>query len=131
MQYEELEKALQIEIEKAEEIAIEYIQESVNYYPYIYFGENNIKKFKADSLDEAIDMATEEIEGMDEETVVLIFKEIIELNDGSFDAIVSQVYNVDEDSAYSFGLLYKIEDNKIIFLNKRVFLGEVRNCLIY
>ena len=63
MQYEELEKALQIEIEKAEEIAIEYIQESVNYYPYIYFGENNIKKFKADSLDEAIDMATEEIEG--------------------------------------------------------------------
>ena len=76
-------------------------------------------------------MATEEIEGMDEETVVLIFKEIIELNDGSFDAIVSQVYNVDEDSAYSFGLLYKIEDNKIIFLNKRVFLGEVRNCLIY
>lgn len=131
MQYEKLEKALQLEIEKAEEIAIGYIQERINYSPYIYFGENNIKKFVADSLDEAIETAIEEIEGLDEETVVLIFKEVIELNDGSFDAIVSQIYNIDEDSAYSFGLLYKLEDNKIMFLNKRVFLGEVRNCLIY
>lgn len=131
MQYEELEKELQLEIEKAEEIAIGYLQERINYSPFIYFGDNNIKKFIADSLDEAIELATEEIEGMDEETVVLIYKETIELNDGDFDAIVSQIYNVNEDSAYSFGLLYKIESDTIKFLNKRVFLGDIRNCLIY
>ena len=76
-------------------------------------------------------MALEEIESLDEETVVLIYKDVIKLNDGSFDGIISQIYNVDEDSGYSFGLLYKLEDHKISFLNKRVFLGDVRNCLIY
>ncbi|MCS4225905.1 hypothetical protein [Sphingobacterium sp. BIGb0165] len=130
MQYEELEKELQVEIEKAEEIAIGYIQKRIDYSPFIYFVDNNIKKFIADSLDDAIELATEEIEGMDEETVVLIYKETIELNDGDFDAIVSQIYNVNEDSAYSFGLLYKIESDTIKFLNKRVFLGDIRNCLI-
>jgi len=131
MQYGELEKELQLEIEKAEEIAIGYIQKHIDYSPYIYFGDNNVKKFVADSLYDAIELATEEIEDMDEETVVLIYKETIELNDGNFDAIVSQVYNVNEDSAYSFGLLYKIESDTVKFLNMRVFLGDIRNCLIY
>ncbi|MDO3425579.1 hypothetical protein QWT87_11830 [Chryseobacterium sp. APV1] len=131
MEFEELEQELQSEIEKAEEIAIENIQNGVDFSPFIYFGEKNIKKLKADSLDEAIEMAEEEIEDIEEETVVLIYKNNIQLNDGNFDAIVSQVYNVDEDSGYSFGLVYKIEDNKIKFLNKRVFLGNIRNCLIF
>lgn len=131
MEFEDLEKYLQSEVEKAEEIAIENIQNGVDFSPFIYFGEKNIKKVIADSLDEAIEMAEEEIEDIQEETVVLIYKNTITLNDGSFDAIVSQVYNQDEESGYSFGLVYKIEDNKMKFLNKRVFLGNIRNCLIY
>jgi hypothetical protein len=131
MEFEELETTLQSEIEKAEEIAIENIQAGMNFSPFIIFGEKEIKKFKADSLEDAVDMALEEIESLEEETVVLIYKDVIKLNDGSFDGIVSQIYNVDEDSGYSFGLLYKIEDNKIRFLNKRVSLGDVRNCLIF
>jgi hypothetical protein len=95
------------------------------------FGEKEIKKFKADSLEDAIDIALGEIESLEEVTVVLIYKDVIKLNDGSFDGIVSQIYNVDEDSGYSFGLLYKIEGNKISFLNKRVYLGDVRNCLVF
>jgi len=128
MEFEDLEKDLQAEVEKGEEIAIENIQNGVRFSPFIYFGEKNIKKMIADSLDE---MAEEEIESIDEETVVLIYSNKITLKDGSFDAIVSQVYNVDEGSGYSFGLVYKIEDNKMKFLNKRVFLGNVRNCLIF
>jgi len=131
MDFEDLEKELQSEVERGEEVAIEYIQSGVQFSPFIYFGEKNIKKLVADSLDEALEMAEEEIEDIGEETVVLIYKNKITLNDGSFDAIVSQVYNVDEESGYSFGLVYKIEDNKIKFLNKRVFLGNVRNCLIF
>jgi len=131
MKFEELEITLQSEVEKAEEIAIKYIQDGINLPPFIIFGEKEIKKFKADSQDDAIDMALEEIEGLEEETVILIYKDVIKLNDGSFDGIVSQIYNVDEDFGYSFGLLYKIEDNKISFLNERVYLGDVRNCLIF
>ncbi|NTD97592.1 hypothetical protein G6M26_08765 [Agrobacterium tumefaciens] len=131
MEFEELETKLQSAIEKAEEIAIENIQVGIDFSPYIVFEEKEIKKFKADSLDDAVDMALEEIESLEEETVVLIYKDVIKLNDGSFDGIISQIYNVDEDSGYSFGLLYKLEDNKISFLNKRVFLGDVRNCLIF
>ena len=55
-----------------------------------------------------IDIALEEIENLEKETVVLIYKDVIKLNYGSFDGIISQIYNVDEDSSYSFGLLYKI-----------------------
>ncbi|WBV56143.1 hypothetical protein PFY10_18245 [Chryseobacterium daecheongense] len=131
MEFEDLEKDLQAEVEKGEEIAIENIQNGVRFSPFIYFGEKNIKKMIADSLDEAIEMAEEEIESIDEETVVLIYSNKITLKDDSFDAIVSQVYNVDEGSGYSFGLVYKIEDNKMKFLNKRVFLVNVRNCLIF
>ncbi|MCX2429426.1 hypothetical protein [Pedobacter sp. GR22-10] len=131
MEFEELETKLQSAIEKAEEVAIENIQVGIDFSPFIIFDEKEIKKFKADSLDDAIDMALEEIGSLEEETVVLIYKDVIKLNDGSFDGIISQIYNVDEDSGYSFGLLYKLEDNKISFLNKRVFLGDVRNCLIF
>jgi len=131
MQFEELETTLQSEIEKAETNAIENIQAGVNFSPFIIFGEKEIRKFKADSLEDAIDMALEEIESLEEETVVLIYKDVIQLNEGCFDGIVSQIYNVDEDSGYSFALLYKIEDNKISFLNKRVSLEDVRNCLIF
>ena len=131
MEFEELETALRSEIEKAEEIAIENIQTGINFSPFIFFEGKSIKKFVADSLDDAIDMALEEIENLEAETVVLMYKNIIALNDGSFDAIVSQIYNVNEDSGYSYGLLYKIEDNKMRFLNERIFLGNVRNCLIF
>jgi hypothetical protein len=131
MEFEELETKLQSAIKKAEEIAIENIQAGIDFSPFIIFEEQEIKKFKADSLDDAIDMALEEIESLEAETVVLIYKDVIKLNDGSFDGIISQIYNVEEDSGYSFGLLYKIEDNKISFLNKRVSLGDVRNCLIF
>jgi len=131
MKFEELETKLQSAIEKAEEIAIENIQLGIDFSPFIVFEEKEIKKFKADSLDDAIDKALEEIESLEEETVVLVYKDVIKLNDGCFDGIISQIYNVDEDSGYSFGLLYKIENDKISFLNKRVFLGDVRNCLIF
>ena len=131
MEFEELETKLQSEIIKAEEIAIENIQAGINFSPFIIYEEKEVKKFKADSLEDAVDMALEEIESLEEGTVVLIYKDVIKLNDGSFDAIVSQIYNVDEDSGYSVGLLYKIDDNKISFLNKRISLGDVRNCFIF
>lgn len=122
---------LQAEVEKAEEIAISYILSNIKYSPFISFGNTHLKKFVADTLDEAIDAAVDEIENLEEETVVLVFHELIRLHDAKLDGIVSQVYNVDEDTGYSFGLLYKIEEGKIEFLKNRVFLGEIRNCLIF
>ncbi|MCX2584180.1 hypothetical protein [Pedobacter sp. MR22-3] len=57
----------------------------IDFSPFIIFDDKEIKKFKADSLDDALDMALEEIESLEEETVVLIYKDVIKLNDGSFD----------------------------------------------
>jgi hypothetical protein len=131
MEFEELEASLRSETEKAEEIAIVNIQEGINFAPFIYYPEKNIKKIVADSLNDALEMAEEEIENLEQDTVILIYRDTVKLNDGSFDAIISRIYDVNEDSGYSYGLSYKIEDSKLKFLNKRVFLGEVRNCLIY
>lgn len=131
MKFEELNPTLQAEIEKAEEIAISYIRSNIKYSPFISFGNTHFKKIIADTLGEAIDAAVDEIENLEEETVVLVFHELIRLNDTNLDGIVSQVYNVDEDTGYSFGLLYRIKEGKIEFLKNRVFLGEIRNCLIF
>ncbi|WP_250254285.1 hypothetical protein [Chryseobacterium sp. Marseille-Q3244] len=131
MKFEELNPVLQAEIEKAEEIAIGYIHSNIKYSLFISFGNTHLKKIIADTLDEAIDAAVDEIENLEEETVVLVFHELIRLNDTNLDGIVSQVYNIDEDTGYSFCLLYKIQEGKIEFLKNRVFLGEIRNCLIF
>jgi len=131
MEFLKLKKELQIAIEQAEEVAIGYIADGVVFSPYIFTQDKTIRKILSDSLDEAIEIATEQIEGMEYETVVLVFNDNISLKDGDIDVIVSQVYNDDEDSAYSFGLGYKIENGNIKFLNKRISLGDVRNCLIY
>ncbi|WP_312076434.1 hypothetical protein [Chryseobacterium sp.] len=131
MEFKELSNKLQAFTIDAEEYAIKAIQENIKFSPYIFLGSRKMKKIIAENLDEVVEIATEEIEELEEETVVLIYHDKVKLNDGEFDGIISQIYDIDEDSAYSFGLLYKIESNTINFLNKRVFLGKVRNCLIF
>ena len=135
MKYKELKKDIKNTIEKAEEIAIKNLSEDIEFSPYYIYGENSnkLKKLIASNIEEALEIAEETIEEIDDETetVVLIYKEKVKLNDGTFDAIVSQVYNIDEDSGYSFGLLYKYSNNKIEFLNERVFLGNIRNLFMF
>jgi hypothetical protein len=131
MEFEELPLELKQSVEDAETYAIAATQDNTLFSPYIFLGSNAIQKIIADDIDEAIEMAQEEIEAMGEETVVFVYRDIVKLADGSFDAIVTQLFNVDEDNGYSFGLIYKIADDKISFLNKRIFLGNIRNCLVY
>lgn len=135
MKYKELKKDIKNTIEKAEEIAIKNLSEGIEFSPYYIYGENSnkLKKLIAGNIEEALEIAEETIEEIDDdtETVVLIYKEKVKLNDGTFDAIVSQVYNIDEDSGYSFGLLYKYLNNKFEFLNERVFLGNIRNLFMF
>lgn len=135
MEFLELNNEIKEVIEKAEEIAVNNLKNEIEFYPYFVFGNENykIKKIITDSIEEAIELAIEEIEEIEDETetVVLIYKEKVELKDGLFDAIISQVYNMDEDNGYSYALLYKVESGKIIFLNERIFLGNIRNVLVF
>ncbi|WP_108867172.1 hypothetical protein [Aquimarina aquimarini] len=134
MKYSDLDKKLQEAIEKAENIAIENIKEHQSFMPFILHGEkmNKVKKIVSKNIDEIIDIAEEEIAEMeDSDIVILIYQDIIRLNDGDVNSIVSQVYGFEEDSGYSFGLGYRIGKDKIQFLNKRVFLGEIRNFLMF
>jgi hypothetical protein len=129
MEFIDLHDNLKQAVETAEQYAIMSIQNGVNITPYISLGENKIQKIIAEDIDTAIEAAQAEIEDLDAETVVFIYNDTLELADGTYEAIVSQLFNEDEDNGYSFGLAYKIE--KIVFLNKRVFLGNIRNCLVY
>ncbi|TNH02267.1 hypothetical protein [Testudinibacter sp. TR-2022] len=131
MEFINLKDDLKKSVEQAEEYAIINLQNNVKFSPYISFGEKKIQKIIADSVDEAIEIAQEEIEDLDEETVVFVYKDKIQLTDGTFDAIITQLFNEDEESGYSYGLAYKIENGKISFLNKHIFLGNIRNCLVF
>jgi hypothetical protein len=131
MEFIDLNDNLRQAVEEAEQYAIMNIQSGVTINPYISLGENKIQKIIAEDIDTAIEVANEEIEDLNTETVVFIYEDTIELADGNCQAIVSQLFNEDEDNGYSFGLAYKIEDKKIVFLNNRVFLGNIRNCLVY
>ncbi len=125
MEYITLNNEIKIVIEKAEEIAISNLKNGIEFHSYLIYGKesDSIKKLISDSIEETIELAEEIIEKIDDdtETVVLIYKEKIELKDGLFDAIVSQVYNMDEDNGYSYALIYKVENDKIKFLNNHLF----------
>ena len=131
MEFIDLKDNLKQAVEEAEQYAIMNIQNGFTIIPYISLGENKIKKIIAGDIDTDIEVAHEENEDLNTETVVFIYNDTIKLADGNCQAIVCQLFNEDEDNGYSFGLAYKIEDKKIVFLNKRVFLGNIRNCLVY
>lgn len=135
MKYSELNNRIKTVVEKAENLAITGISNDIDISPFLVYGGNSdkIKRLIVDSIDEAIDLTEEELEELEEETntVVLTFKDKISLKDGTFDSIIYQIYDTDEDDGYSFGQIYKIENGKIVFLNEKVFLGKIRNLLIF
>ncbi|MBC9910277.1 hypothetical protein [Chitinophaga varians] len=134
MEYTDLSPSLQAAAVKAENIAVEQIQSLRDFDPFILCGESldKIKRIQTRDTDEILEVAEEIIgEADDSETVVLAYPDTVMLKDGTFDAIVCQIYNVDEDFGYSFGQIYRIDEGKINFMNKRVFLGEVRNLLVF
>ncbi len=53
MKFEDLETTLQSAIERAEDITIENVQAGIDFSPFIIFEEKKIKKFMADTLDDA------------------------------------------------------------------------------
>lgn len=131
MEFIDLKDDLKQAVDEAEQYAIMCIQNEVNVTPYISFGKNKIKKIIANDIDTAIEIAQDEIEDLNTETVVFIYIGTIKLADGNCKAIMSQLFNVDEDNGYSFGLGYKFDNNKVVFLDKHIFLGNIRNCLVY
>lgn len=91
MDFLKLKKELRKAVEQAEEVAIGYIKENILYPPFIATEDKEIHKIQSESLDEAIEVAEEEIESMDDDTVVLVYHDVISLKDGDFDAVVTQV----------------------------------------
>lgn len=134
MEYTHLSPSLQAAAVKAENIAIEQIQSQRDFNPFVLYGDSldKLDRIQTRDTDEILEAAEEIIANIDDsETAVLVYQDNIMLNDGTFDAIVCQIYNVDEDFGYSFGQIYRISEGKINLLNKRVFLGEVRNLLVF
>lgn len=125
MKFSDLTEKLQTMTAEAEDFAIASLQEGVAFSPFIFYGEKKIVRIIVDDIDEAHDV----IEDSGEESAIFVYHDIIDLKDGSFDAIVTQIHDEDEDTGYSFALLYRIIDNKMQFLNERIFLGEIRNAL--
>ncbi|MBC9933493.1 hypothetical protein [Chitinophaga qingshengii] len=134
MEYTDLTPSLQAAIVKAENIAIDELQSQRDFQPFILCGDtlDTIERIKTRDEEEMFEIAEELLGDMaDSTTAILVYKDNIKLNDGTFEAIVCQLYDMNEDSGYSFGQLYRFGENKIEFLKKRLFLGEIRNLLMF
>lgn len=129
MKFLDLPKELQQLTQQAEEYAIVAIQNEIEFSPYIYYPEKKMVKIQAEDIEEAIDTAYDLIEDSEQEKAIFVYHDHIELKDGLFDAIVTQIHSEDEDNGYSFALIYRYNDNKTEFLNERIFLGGIRNAL--
>lgn len=129
MKFSDLTEKLQAMTAEAEDFAIASLQEGVAFSPFIFYGEKKIVRIIADDIDQAIDEAHDIMEDSGEESAIFVYHDIIDLKDSSFDAIVTQIHDEDEDTGYSFALVYRIIDNKMQFLNERISLGEIRNAL--
>lgn len=129
MKFSDLTEKLQKMTTNAEDFAIESLREGAIFSPFIFYGEKKITRIIANDIGEAIDQAHDVMEDSGEETGIFVYHDVIDLGEDPFDAIITQIHDEDEDSGYSFALVYRIIDDKIQFLNERVFLGEIRNVL--
>lgn len=135
MEYSNLSKRIKVVVEKVENLVITELVDNSDYNPFLIYGEDSdkIKRLMVNSIDEAIELAEDEIEIIEDntKTIVLTFKDKIALNDGIFDTIIYQIYDIDEIDGYSFGQIYNIENDEMVFLNKKIFLGKIRNPLAF
>ena len=111
------------------------MRKNQSFSPFIIYGKefNKPERLMVNSIDEGIDIAVEFIEELSDgsEIVIFCYNEKIKLADGDVDAIITQIYGADEENGYSFAHAYKITNNEIVFLNKVIFLGNIRNFLVY
>lgn len=131
MKFTELREDLQKLVLSSEEYAIKCLKQENTFYPYIFIGENKIQKLLIEDLDLAIEKGQDIISDLDIATAILVYQDIISFRDGDIDAIVVQIHDMDEDDGYSFALGFKRESDKLFFLNEYVFIGDIRNCLIF
>ena len=86
--------------------------------------DKKLKKFFGTSKNEAIESAEEFIEEIEEtpDLAMLIYKDKIKFKDGDLDSIILHIYGAEEESGYSYGQAYKIENGNIILLNEKYSL---------
>jgi predicted SnoaL-like aldol condensation-catalyzing enzyme len=135
MEYQLLNEKIRIQTEKALDLSIDSLSNGQSFSPFVLYGKegDKLERFFAESLDQVIEAAVEFIEDIEDgsKIVILCFMDKVKLNDGTFDAVITQIYGSDEDKGYSFGHVYKIDNDKLQFLNKVIYLGDIRNCLVY
>ena len=135
MNYNNLNIKLKNMTEKAINIALDSLENGNQLYPFVVFGIDgkSLQRFIVESADDAYNLAEGFIEEIDEESpiAILTYYDKLKFKDGEYDAIIIQAYDEDEEDGYSFGQLYENTDNKIRILNKKYFLGKIRNILIF
>lgn len=135
MEYEKLDQALKTRAEEAINMALDLLSLSLPIMPFILYGQanNKLERFQLDDLEEAIELANEFIDEIEDGTrvAILCYLDMVQLNDGDFKAIIVQVYSTDEDTGYSFAQVYQLIENNIQLSNQKIFLGAIRNVLVF
>jgi hypothetical protein len=137
MEYEKLNVNLKDIAQKALNTALDSLDNGKNTFsPFLIYEKDKkvkLKRFQSGNSAEAFNMALEYIEDMEDApfAIALAYMDDVTLKDGRFPAIMINIYGDEEDSGYSYGQIYKIEAGAIMLLNKIMFLGNIRNALLF
>lgn len=136
MNYSNLSPQLSTIAEKAIQIGLDTISTEKNkLYSFLVYGEqgSQLQRFVIDSDEEALNTALEFISQMDDlsSAAVYAYKDSITMNDGIFDAITIQIYGIDEEHGYSFSQVYRLSDKSLELLNEKLFMGKIKNALVF
>lgn len=131
MKFKELREDLQKLVLLSQEYAIKCLEFDNHFSPYIFIEENKIQKLLINDLDIAIEEGQDIISDLDIATGILVYQDIVSFKDGDVDAIVVQIHDLDEDNGYSYAQGFKRENDRLLFLQEHIFIGNIRNCLVF
>lgn len=96
-------------------------------------GARRMTRIQAGDGETAFETAVEFIEELEgaPDLVALAYPDRVNLMDGSFDAVVVNVYPDEAESGLSYAQLFKAEEGGVVRLKKVMCLGEVRNVLVF
>lgn len=138
MDYNNLSEEIRKFVDEVSNVAVGYLKKGEMFSPFLasrHDGKNKMNKYQGGSLDKALELAENDIQNLTADICVLTYIDTITLKDKGKEskstAIIFQIYGMEEDNGYSFALVYKFEGDRFFVANEKVFLGNIRNILIF
>lgn len=94
-------------------------------------SKKSLTKFNASTKEEAFQAAQEFIEDCNADTAVLAYQSTVRVGDKEHEGVICQIYDQDMDFGHAYAVLFRKNGNSMEVSDNKIYLGEVRNVLVY